>query len=248
MFKVKVTLIAFLGDEKRIPCHFNHRIGDEFVYDGEQFLGRICPNVLPMLIPKLVALYAAGPRYLQPEYYYPIWYAPRTIRDETMKKYDGVGWKPIKQKAVDPPFSLASLQPPGAFLYPPPEERTVIKDITMICPDTRTSALFKLEAFDLAEYGYSIPYFRKQMLILKIVQTNPGIDVYKIRGKLSRAQREEVYPLAAPVLIRALLDELEAMGYLEIRSGKAYATKKGQKKLDSFKASLTEGDRKALKL
>ncbi len=248
MFKVKATVIDFLGDEKRNPCHFNHKIGDEFAYDGEKFLGRICPNVLPMLIPKLVALYAAGHRYVQPEYYFPFWYAPRSIRDESMKKYDGVGWKSIKQKVVDPPFSLASLQPPDAFLYPPPEERTVIKDITVICPDTRTSALFKLEAFDLNDCGDSIPYFRKQMLILKIVQTNPAIDVDKIRDKLSREQREEVYPLAAPVLIRGLVDELESISYLEIQSGKAYITKKGESKLEDFKASLSEEEKKALAL
>lgn len=248
MFKIKATVIGFIGDEKNNPCHFNHKIGDEFIYDGEKFIGRICPHTLPMLIPKFLALYAAGPMYVQPEYHLPFWYAPRSLRDKKMEKYDGVGWKSIKKKVVDPPFSLASLQPPDAFAYPPPEERTVLRDVTVVCPDTRTSALFKVEAFDLNDLGDSIPYFRKQMLILKIVQDNPGIDIDKIRGKLSREQREEVYPLAAPVLVRALTDEIESVGYLEINNGKAHITKKGERKLKDFKSRLTEVERKALKL
>jgi uncharacterized repeat protein (TIGR04076 family) len=249
MFKVKATVIGFLGNEEKHPCHFNHNIGDEFVFDGEKFLGRICPHALPMLIPKFLALYAAGPRSVQPEYYFPFWYGPPgSVRDKSMKKYDGVGWKIIKEKIVEPPFSLSCLQPPDAFQYPPSEERTVLKDITVICPDIRTAVLYKLEAFDLSEYGDSICYFRKQMLILEIVQTNSGIDINKIKDKFSREQREEVYPPAAPIMIKILVEELEIVGYLEIRDGKAHITKKGQNKLEDFKATLSQEERRALAL
>jgi len=27
MFKVKVTVVGFLGDEEKYPCHFQHKIG-----------------------------------------------------------------------------------------------------------------------------------------------------------------------------------------------------------------------------
>ena len=41
MFKVKATVVGFLGDTKRYPCHFNHKIGDEVIWDGEKFIGRL---------------------------------------------------------------------------------------------------------------------------------------------------------------------------------------------------------------
>jgi hypothetical protein len=41
---------------------------------------------------------------------------------------------------------------------------------------------------------------------------------------------------------------LELMDYLEIEDGKASVTKKGEKKLKDFKATLTAEEREALKL
>ena len=35
--QVKATLVDWLGDEERYPCHFGHKIGDEFIFDGEKF-------------------------------------------------------------------------------------------------------------------------------------------------------------------------------------------------------------------
>jgi uncharacterized repeat protein (TIGR04076 family) len=93
MFKVKATVVQFLGDEEKYPCHFGHKVGDEFIYDGEKFHGRICPHALPVVMPHLCSLYDAGPRYVQPAYYVPFWYVPETERDPRMKTYDGVGWK-----------------------------------------------------------------------------------------------------------------------------------------------------------
>ena len=36
-FKVKATLIGFLGNTERYPCHFNHKVGDEVIFDGEKY-------------------------------------------------------------------------------------------------------------------------------------------------------------------------------------------------------------------
>ena len=33
-FKVKATLIGFLGNTERYPCHFNHKVGDEVILLG----------------------------------------------------------------------------------------------------------------------------------------------------------------------------------------------------------------------
>jgi uncharacterized repeat protein (TIGR04076 family) len=246
MFQVRATLVEFLGDEQKYPCHFSHKIGDEFVYDGEQFYGRLCPHVITVLMPKLEAMYDAGPRYVQPPYYSPFWYAPLSARDAGMKDYDGVGWRALPEDIPEPPYSLKALLPKGAFAYPTASERNVMKEVMVPCPDVRTSALFRLEAFDLAERGEASPYFRKQMAILEVVRRNDGIRGEEVRDKLSRAHREEIYPLAAPVLLAALAEELEAIGYVRIDDGRMRITKAGEAKLEAFKASVPEEVRKAL--
>ena len=248
MFKVKATVAGFLGDEKRYPCHMNYKIGDEIIFDGEKCIGRVCTYIWPQLVSKVLPLYSAGPRYVDPSYYLPFWYSPLSVSDPDMKKYDGLGFKPVKRTIVEPPYHVAHLQPQGAFRYPPAKERTVHKESMVLCPDTRTAVLFKLEAFDLADGGDAIPYFRKQMAILSVVQANPGVAVNKIRDSLPHAQKEKVYPLAAPVMVQGLIEELELVGHLEIKKGRVHITKKGQRKLADFKKSLSKEERKALAL
>ena len=53
MFQVKATVVDFMGDTEKYPCHFQHQIGDEFIWDGEKFVGKICPSLTPMLVPNL---------------------------------------------------------------------------------------------------------------------------------------------------------------------------------------------------
>ena len=248
MFKVKATVVSFAGEEEKYPCHFGYKIGDEFAFDGEKFIGKICQHTLSVIIPKMVPLIYAGPRYIPPDYYLPFWYSPISSSDSSLKKYDGLGFKPIKETIVEPPGHLARLQPEGSFMYPPPEGRSVARDTMVICPDTRTSVVFKLEAFDLSDHGESVPYFRKEMMILKAVLENPGIRVDEIRDKLSEMQREEIYPLAALPLMKTLTEEHELMAYLENKEGQANITEKGKTKLEEFKNNLTEEERKALSL
>jgi len=248
MYKVKATVVDFLGDEEKYPCHFDYKIGDEIIFDGEKCIGRVCRGLWTILIPKVFALMNAGPKYAEPEYYAPFWYVPLTVRDEEMKKYDGVGFKVVKEPVIEPPYHLSKLIPPNSFQFPPPKERIVLKDVSVLCPDARTSAVLKLEAFDVADLGDAIPYFRKQMLMLDIVRRHPGIEVDKIRDEFPRKQLEEVYPLAAPVMLKGLIDELELVGHLKIQDGKAYVTQKGEKRLKDFKSSLSAEERKALDL
>ena len=65
MFKVKATMVGFLGDEDKYPCHFQHKIGDEFIYDGEKFIGRICGHVASAVIARMMTLHASGPESYQ---------------------------------------------------------------------------------------------------------------------------------------------------------------------------------------
>ena len=248
MFKVKATLVNFIGDEERYPCHFGHKIGDEIIFDGEKYIGRLCPDVWPMLTQKAVGLHAAGPRYIQPEFYYPFHYVPCSVKDPSKKKYDGRGFRNVLETRVEPKYHMATLVGPDASKWPPHTERTVFKDITVMCPDIRTAAVFKLEAVDLSEKGFDIPYFRRQMVILHKVLPKPGIEVDNILNEFSKAEIEEIYPALGSLATQALVEELEILNYLEIRDGKAYVTKKGEAKLEDFKAGLPKEEREALGL
>jgi len=250
MFQVKATVIDFGGDEEKYPCHFQHKIGDEFIYDGEKYIGRICPGLSAVLVPKMIRVYAAGPRMVpEPMVYFPFWYAPVSRRDAGKKKFDGIGFRNVLHTEIEPKGSVASLQPAHAFQWPPCNERIVGLDTSIVtCADTRTLVTMKVEAFDLAEKGDSTPYFRREMAILHKVSSRPGIRVTQILREFTREQIEGIYPALSPIMVRALSEELELMGYLEIKRGKATVTPKGEAKLNAFKKRLTAGEKKALSL
>jgi hypothetical protein len=106
----------------------------------------------------------------------------------------------------------------------------------------------KLEAFDLSDKGRNIPYFRREMIILDKILRKPGIEAGKILNEFSREQSEGIYPALSQVMVEALLEELELMGYLEIQEGKVFANKKAEVKLAGFKASLSTEERAILKI
>ena len=246
MFKVKATLIRFAGDEEKYPCHFGYKIGDEIIYDGENFIGRICLQVVPLLNKHVPPLYAAGPRYVNPMFYFPFFYAPLSVRDPDSKKGDGLGFKILKKNIVEPKYHMANFKSPDAFKWPVHDKRDINKDIVGRCDDLRTAATFKFEAFDLCDKGDAVPYFRKQMIILEKVLNNPGIPVDKILDRLSKVHVEDIYPGLNPVLVEVLVEELEAMGYLEIKNGNASASQKGEAKLNDFLRTLSSEEREVL--
>lgn len=248
MFKVKATLVGFMGDEEKYPCHMQHKVGDEIIFDGEKYVGRLCPDVWPILTPKVSALRQAGPRFVEPFFYYPFWYAPPSVKDPTRKKYDGLGFANVLKTHIEPRFHMANLSPPNAFKWPPHAERTIAKEITVTCPDLRTAAVFVLEAFDLSDKGYDVPHFRRQMVILHKVLKKQGIPVASIVNEFSKEEREGIYPSLTLELLLPLNDELELMGYIERKNGIVFVTKKGEAKLKEFKKNLTTEEREALKL
>lgn len=243
MFKVRAKLIGFLGDEDKYPCHFKYKVGDEIIWDGEKFIGRICPYMLTEFAAKIYWLFSAGPRYREVNYYLPLWYASLSLKDPGRKKYDGIGWKPVlKSQEPFPGF------PEETFKWPPPSERSLFKDTKFECPDVRTRACFKLEAFDLADNSDSIPYFRRQMVILDRVLKKQGIKVDKILDEFTDEEKYEIYPPLSPVLVEMLIEELALLNYLELRNGKTYVTDKGKAKLEDFKKSLSQEEKMALNL
>jgi hypothetical protein len=248
MFQVKATVIGFKGDEEQYPCHFQHKVGDQFTWDGEKFIGRICPYVAGPAITKMMEIARLGPRAVPLLWYMPFWYAPVSRKDPDKKKYDGLGFCNVLEAVSEPPYHAASLQPPGAFNWPPQEERTVAKQNIVMCGDTRTSLMLKLEAFDLSDKGDATPYFRRQMSILNKILAKPGIGVDEILGEFSKDEIEIPYPALGKVLIEALAEELELMGYLAIKDGKTTVTAKGKAKLDAFKETLSQDERAALNM
>ncbi|MBN2243485.1 MAG: hypothetical protein JW793_12430 [Acidobacteria bacterium] len=250
MFQVRATMIGFAGDEGKYPCHFRHKIGDTFVYDGEKYIGRICPGFSAVLVPKMIAVYAAGPRKIpEPMAYFPFWYAPVSRRDPGRKIYDGIGFRNVLHTEVEPENAIASLQPEGAFRWPPCSERIVGMDNSIVtCADNRTRVMMKVEAFDLAEKGDSAPYFRREMSILHKALSRPAIRVAQILGEFTKEEIEGIYPALSPIMVRALCEELELMGYMEIKKGRVSVTEKGKGKLIAFKKSLTAKEKRALKM
>jgi len=250
MFQVRATVIGFAGDEEKYPCHFQHKVGDTFVYDGEKYTGRICPGFSAALVPRMMDFFAAGPRLVpSPQYYYAFWYAPVSRRDEKNKKYDGIGFRNVLHTEVEPPRSIASLQPAHAFDWPPVSERIVALDNSIVtCGDTRTSLMMKIEAFDLAEKGDSVTYFRREMSILNRVLRKPGIEPKNILNEFAKEEIEGIYPALSPILIQVLVEELALMHYVQMEGGKVTVTEKGQAKFETFRKSLTSEERDALKM
>src|SRR5512143_380076 len=104
MFKVRARVVGFKGNEKKHPCHFRYQIGDEVVYDGEKFVGRVCPSIMRPLTEKMSALYSSGGRHREgemPGQYLPFWHSPISVLAPENKKYDGVGFKPLLEIPED---------------------------------------------------------------------------------------------------------------------------------------------------
>ncbi len=246
-FKVKATVVAFLGDPKKYPCHFQHQIGEEFIYDGEKFIGRLCPSITSYVIPQMMAVHAAGPRHIaRPAYYYPFWYAPLSVDAPELKKYDGLGFRNDLDRSTDPDDPIPKLVPPGAFEWPPRETRDVSKAPSVVCPDIRTAVVMRIEACDLSDKGYDPPYFRRQMMILHKVMQKPGIAVDAIINEFTKKESEEIYPALSPVMMTALREELELMEFLSVKDGKATVTDTGQARFAAFKAGLKPEEIEAL--
>ena len=238
MFQVRATVIGFMGDMDLYPCHMKHRAGDQVVFDGECYHGRLCPDVWPLLVPKVAALHQAGPRYVESVSFYPHWYCPPSVQDPAEEKHDGLGFKNVLQTIVPPEHDMARLRPAGSFLWPPGEEGGVARQMDVVCPDLRSSMVVRLEAFDLSEKGFDTPFFRRQMAILAKLQKNGAVESEKLLDTFTKQEIEEIYPALSKIMVRMLADEMELMGYVAATDGRISITPNGETKLRTFKAGL----------
>jgi hypothetical protein len=248
-FQVKATVTGFLGDIERYPCHFGHVVGDEFLYDGEKYVGRLCPSMGRILVPEMMPFHAIGPRVISPpRYYYPFQYSPMSRKAPENAKYDGIGFRNVLETPNEPPYHMTTLFP-NPSVWPPPTERTILKPAnSVVCSDIRSAMVMKIEAFDLSDKGYDICYFRREMVILDRITKKQEIPTGVILDEFSKKEIEEIYPALSPILVECLIEELQLMGYVETADGKARATDKGRAKVEAFKASLSGEEREALHL
>ncbi|HEX7474366.1 MAG TPA: hypothetical protein VF318_00230 [Dehalococcoidales bacterium] len=246
MFKVKAVVVDFRGDKEKYPCHHQYQMGDEFIFDGASFTGSICPSLAIEVVPKMMELHSAGPRYKDYLYYYPFLYAPLSVDDPAGKKTDGLGFKNFLGNYTEPKYNMANLASSGAFKWPPMERRPATSVVRVICPDYRTSVVVELEAFDLSDAGRNIPFFRREMTILAKILAKPGIAAGKILSEFSKKEIEEIYPALSPAMVASLLEEMELMGYVRTEKGKVFPTPKSEPKLKEFKKSLSKEEKAAL--
>ncbi len=216
MFKVRCKLIRFEKDETKHPCHFNYKVGDEFFYDGVNFTGRICPGLLASMMPIIWNVYLVGNRHSES---IPYRYRGRDARDPEMTKYDGAGFRPLKET---PEWLAERAEEP--FWY---DERTGrSKGSHFLCGDHRTLAHFRCEPVDLSDSEYAQPFYRRGIAVLEKIESEPGIRTEELLGRFTPFEREEIAPKLTPVFLGVLLEALEDVKYIEVRDGRAYPTGK----------------------
>jgi len=211
-FKVRAKLIGFMNDAEKFPCHFDYEIGEEFTYDGERIEGRICPGVLLNMVPTIWQTFFTGNRAYERILFK---YSGLSAKDPSMKRYDGIGFRPLKEAPVDAGGK--------SQIVVSPELPTGLKGgAGFACADCRTSAYFSVETVDLADGGYTVPYHRREMSIMEKIKDEPGMTVDEILNKFTEWEREEIYPPLHPVNVQLMLDELAEVNYVELRDGRAY--------------------------
>ena len=214
MFKVRCKLISFEGDEEMFPCHFNYKIGDEFYYDGVHFTGRICPGLFASMMPVIHGVYFSGNRLSENIMYR---YRGQDVRDPSMIKYDGVGFRPLKGSEKAVPGKMGEV-----MTYDPKTGKA--RGAHFLCGDDRTLAHFACEPVDLSDSEYAQPFYRKEIAILEKIEAEPGIKTTAILDRFTEFERDEIGPILTPVLLEVMMDALTDMKYVEIRDGKAYTT------------------------
>jgi len=253
MFKVKATVTGYGKDESKGPCHMRLQIGDEITFNGETVAGRVCPNMLPQLSQAFQALFASGGRHKEgeiPGSYYPFWHSPQSVYEPAYKKYDGVGFRPTLERPEEgykfvADETLFDNPPGGKYIIGKGKEK---QSVSVQCGDSHTFVQFKVEAFDLADKGDSLPYYRRAMTILSRVSRKPGIAMDRIIDEFTDNDRDNIYPSLGQNIVAILVGELELMDYVDVKDDKVTITDKGKKKQADFKASLTAEEVEALKI
>ena len=213
MYKVRCKLFKFEGDPQNFPCHFNYEIGDEIYYDGVNFTGKVCPHLIIPMMPIVHGIHCLGNNYAKNMAFR---YRGHDARDQSLAKYDGVGWRPIKS---EPAPAAASSSP-----FPSDSKLKKARGAHFMCSDTRTLAHFSCEPVDLSDSEFCQPFYRRAISLLEKIEAEPGIDLDTILNRFTAFQKENISPPLTPVLSQVLLEALEDMDYITIQDNTARAT------------------------
>ena len=207
-YTVRAKMIGFMGNEEKFPCHFDYKIGDEFTYDGEKFEGRVCPGLMRSVVADMLIVAISGYKHFEriPFRYH----GGPSVRDASMKQYDGVGFR-MSREAPNPKMVNFIPKPGGGRVSQ--------------CGDPLTLASFLLEPVDLAPGGYYRGDYMREMSIFAKIKAEPGLTVDDILSKYNDFERYEIYPQLNPDLVRLMLEELETVNYIELIEGKAFPKK-----------------------
>ncbi|MBN1189380.1 MAG: hypothetical protein JXA46_06500 [Dehalococcoidales bacterium] len=216
MYLVKCKLMKFDGDEEAFPCHFRYEIGDEIYYDGVKFTGRVCPHLIIPMMPVVYGVHCLGHKYSENIAFR---YRGLDVRDPSMARYDGEGWRPRKS----PPEAL--VQKTGGVL-PLVSTTQKARGAHFCCSDNRTLAHFSCEPVDLSDSEFCQPFYRRAISILEKIEAEPGIALDDILKRFSDFEKEEISPPLTPVLTQVLLEVLSDMEYIRIEDCQARATGK----------------------
>ena len=220
-YKVRCKLVAWMGDIENFLCHFGYQVGDEFTFDGEKFEGRVCPGLLASdMMQVLNIVRYSGLKHFE---HNPLMYTGAFRRDPSMKKYDGVGWVNVKGVPEGTCETIAKYKP-FPSIPPIPTERRGIAEFN--CGDIRIAGWFVVEPYDLSDKGMDIPYYKREMSILEKIKAEPGLTAEEILQRFTQWEREEIYPALGLALLGVLLEEMETVGYIDIKDGKVYPTTK----------------------
>lgn len=213
MYKVRCKLIKFEGDPQTFPCHFNYQIGDEIYYDGVNFTGKVCPHLIVPMMPVVYGIHLLGQKYCENIAFR---YRGMDVRDPSMAKYDGIGWRPVKQipDAAQSKWTI--------FKYNSRTQKA--RGAHFMCADTRTLAHFTCDPVDLSDSEFCQPFYRRAIAILEKIETEPGIELNEILARFTDFEKEDISPPLTPVLAEVLLEGLVDMEYIKVTDGKATAT------------------------
>ncbi|MBQ9979835.1 MAG: hypothetical protein IJP23_02080 [Oscillospiraceae bacterium] len=249
MFSVKATLVGFIGDPEHYPCHAGIQVGDEVIFNGNEIIGKCCGDAFPALVEKMVTVSSTGPRYVDPGYYHLFWHSVNSYADPERAKYDGNGFVPVNEPFEHPAHHVSDLIPKGGFCWPPTEERVACKDCMVMCPDLRTAATWKVEAFDLATAGHGLPYTRRQMTIMdRVTKAGGSYEINKIMDLYDDFEINEIYPTLVPSMIREMIEELELLDFATTKDGVVTITEKGKERVARYKTEIPAEHAEALKL
>lgn len=216
MYKVRCRLVKFEGDPQTFPCHFNYKIGDEIYYDGVNFTGQVCPHLLLSMMPVVYGVHLMGHKYAENVLFR---YRGLDVRDPSLAKFDGVGWRPRKTL----PDAAMEKQTSVFPMYPKTQKA---RGSHFICPDTRTLAHFTCDPVDLSDSAFCQPFYRRAIAILEKIEAEPDILIEDILKRFSDFEKEQISPPLTPVLSEVMLEALGDMDYIVIQDRKARATGK----------------------